>query len=101
MSIVKIWLLLVLFAISGVILFYKNEKLVKNEKAYLSVVIFTILLAMLAYFSTPNEFYIDRIISIIDGLAAILTLFIKKKMFFLSKIILIISMSISIAVIVI
>ena len=99
MNIVRAGLLLILFAISGIILFYKNGNLAKNTKIYSTVVIFAILLSMLAYFSTPNEFYIDKIIGAIDGIAAILTLIIKKRIFFLSKMILIISMSVSIAII--
>lgn len=101
MDMVRAWILLILFAISGIILFYKNGNLAKNIKIYLIVVIFAVLLSMVAYFSTPNEFYIDKIIGAIDGIVAISTLIIKKRMFFLSKMILIISMSVSIAIVLI
>ena len=101
MSMIRIWLLLILFAISGIILFYKNGKLARGIKVYSIVVIFTVLLSMVAYFSTPDAFYIDRVIALIDGLAAILTLFMVKRMFFLAKVILIISMSVSIAIVLI
>lgn len=101
MSMIRIWLLLILFAISGIILFYKNGKLVNDIKIYSIVVIFTVVLSMVAYFSMPNAFYIDRVIAIICGLAAVLSLIMKNAMFFLSKVILIISMSVSIAIVLI
>ena len=101
MSMIRIWLLLILFAMSGIILFYKNGKLAKDIKIYSIVVIFTVLLSMVAYFSTPDAFYIDKVIALIDGLAAILTLFMRNRMFFLAKVILIISMSVSIAIVLI
>ncbi|MGL4451815.1 MAG: hypothetical protein ACRCTZ_11555 [Sarcina sp.] len=102
MSIATIWslacILLILFAISGATLFYKNGKLAKDIRVYSIVVIFAILLAMLAYFSMPNEFYVDRMIAVIGGIAAISALVMKQRMFFLSKMILIISMSINMVI---
>lgn len=102
MSIATMWslacVLLILFAISGATLFYKNGKLAKDVRVYSIVVIFAILLAMLAYFSMPGEFYIDRMVAIVGGMAAISALIIKQRMFFLSKMILIISMSVNMVI---
>lgn len=102
MSIATVWslagILLILFAISGATLFYKNGKLARDVRVYSIVVIFAILLAMVAYFSMPNEFYIDRMIAVIGGIAAMLALVIKQKMFFVSKMILIISMSVNMVI---
>ncbi|MGL4762971.1 MAG: hypothetical protein ACRCWG_16235 [Sarcina sp.] len=102
MSIATVWslacVMLILFAISGATLFYKNGKLVSDIRVYSIVVIFAILLAMVAYFSMPGEFYIDRMIAVIGGIAAISALIIKQRMFFLSKIILIVSMSVNMVI---
>ncbi|MGL5068889.1 MAG: hypothetical protein ACRC6T_13920 [Sarcina sp.] len=102
MSIATVWslacVMLILFAISGATLFYKNGKLVSDIRVYSIVVIFAILLAMVAYFSMPGEFYIDKMIAVIGGIAAISALIIKQRMFFLSKIILIVSMSVNMVI---
>ena len=102
MSIATVWslacIMLVLFAISGATLFYKNGKLARDIRVYSIVVIFAILLAAVAFFSMPGEFYVDRLIAVIGGIAAISALVIKQRMFFLSKIILIVSMSVNMVI---
>ncbi|WP_297521664.1 hypothetical protein [uncultured Clostridium sp.] len=102
MSIATVWslasLMLILFAISGATLFYKNGRLAKDIRVYIGVVVFAILLAIVAYISMPGEFYIDRLIAVIGGIAAISALVIKQRMFFLSKIILIVSMSVNMVI---
>ena len=102
MSIATIWslacVMLIMFSIAGMTLFYKSGKLAKDFRIYFGIVIFAILLALVAYYSMPGEFYIDRLIAIICGIAAIATLVIKQRMFFLSKIILIVSMSVNMVI---
>lgn len=102
MSIATIWslacVMLVMFSIAGITLFYKNGKLARDFRIYLGIVIFAILLALVAYFSMPGDFYVDRLIAMGCGIAAIATLVIKQRMFFLSKIILIVSMSVNMVI---
>lgn len=102
MNIITMWILafslLSAFALAGVILFYKDGKLAKDFKLYLIVVVFAVLLAAMAYHSIPEEFYIDRIIAIAGGVAAVTAFVIKKKLFFCSKILLIVSMSFNVVI---
>ncbi|MGL5634174.1 MAG: hypothetical protein ACRDDL_03790 [Sarcina sp.] len=102
MIIATIWslssIMLILFSIAGIALFYRNGKFAKKAKIFSGIVIFAILLSVIAYISMPAEFIFDRIIALIGGIAAIIALIIKGKMFFASKVLLIVSMSINMTI---
>lgn len=89
------FVLLLMFSIAGAMLFYKDGKIAKDNKAYMIVVIFAIVLSILAYFSMPDYLYVDKVIALIGGIAAATAFVMKERMFFLSKIILVASMSVN------
>ncbi|MGL4742149.1 MAG: hypothetical protein ACRC41_15335 [Sarcina sp.] len=102
MIIATIWslsiIMLILFSIAGIALFYRNGKFAKRAQTFSIIVIFAIVLSVIAYISMPSEFIFDRIIALVGGIAAIVALIIKGKMFFASKVILMVSMSINMVI---
>lgn len=94
-------ILLLLFAGIAFLLFYKGGSLASNDKIYLIVVICSLIISILAYNFSMGSFGIDKIIAILGAITSVGALIIKKKMFFLSRILLIISMSINIVIVMI
>ena len=89
--------ILIIFAIAGALLFYKNGELAKDYRIYSAVIIFALFLVIIAFTSTKQP-YIDKYIAAIGGITFLSALVIKKRTVFLSNIMLVISMSINIAV---
>lgn len=89
--------ILIIFAIAGIVLFYKDGKLAEDYRVYSVVIIFALFLVVIAFISKKQP-DIDKYIAIIGGATFLGALVIKKRTAFLSNIMLIISMSINIAV---
>lgn len=93
--------LLLLFASIGFLLFYKDGALAKESKVYFIIVIFSLIISVLAYRFSMKSIDIDKVMAILGCVTSVVALMIKKKMFFLSRILLIISMSINIVIVMI